>query len=251
MKKVLVFDLDGTLSESKQPLDNEMAHLLEKLLDQNYFVAVMSGGSFEQYRSQLLPTLEFLNNKLTRVVLLPTSGASLYLYQNNNWQMIYEKSLTEKEVSEITDALYRMLKNQIAPQKTYGQIIENRQTQITFSGLGQEAPLEEKIKWDPDQTKRRKIVEALKPQLSDFNLQIGGTTSIDITKKGVDKAYGIKQLSHSISIPIKEMLYIGDALFPGGNDEPVKASGIQTRSVNSVSETKEFLRGIIDHSFQI
>ena len=45
MKRLIVFDLDGTLAESKSSLDSEMTELLHKLLD-IVKVAVISGGDW-------------------------------------------------------------------------------------------------------------------------------------------------------------------------------------------------------------
>jgi len=49
---------------------------------------------------------------------------------------------------------------------------------------------------------------------------MGGTTSIDITKPGIDKAYGIAKLRDQLAMPISEMLFAGDAYLPRGNDTP-------------------------------
>ncbi len=94
-------------------------------------------------------------------------------------------------------------------------MIEDRGSQITFSALGQEAPLDEKKKWDPDFKKREKIKEILKPLIPDFSIQLGGSTSIDVTRPGIDKAYGVKKLQETLGIAIEDMIFVGDAVFPG------------------------------------
>jgi HAD superfamily hydrolase (TIGR01484 family) len=129
--------------------------------------------------------------------------------------------------------------------KVWGEAIEDRGSQITFSALGQQARLEEKNKWDPDYTKRKKIKAILDTYIPEFSVRIGGSTSIDITKPGIDKAYGIGKLRDLLHVSLKEMIYIGDALFPGGNDYPVEEAGVDSIQVNGPHETKQVVRTII------
>jgi hydroxymethylpyrimidine pyrophosphatase-like HAD family hydrolase len=68
-------------------------------------------------------------------------------------------------------------------------------------------------------------------------VKIGGTTTIDVTKHGINKAYGVRQLAAHLSLPLESMLYVGDELRPGGNDDVVKLSGIPTRAVTGPDET--------------
>jgi len=97
---------------------------------------------------------------------------------------------------------------------------------------------------DPDYVKRKKIKAILDKLIPQFSVRIGGSTSIDITKPGIDKAYGIGKLRDLLHISLKEMIYIGDALFPGGNDYPAEKAGvdcIQSRS----EQTKQVIKTII------
>ena len=86
--------------------------------------------------------------------------------------------------------------------------------------------MEEKKKWDPDFAKRKKIKAILDTLIPEFSVRMGGATSIDVTKPGIDKAYGIRKLRDILGIPLKEMIFIGDALFPGGNDYPAEQAGV-------------------------
>jgi len=123
-------------------------------------------------------------------------------------------------------------------EKVWGEVIEDRGSQITFSALGQQAPLEEKDKWDSDFAKRKKIKAILDTFIPEFSVRIGGATSIDVTKPGIDKAYGIRKLRDLLSISLKEMIYVGDALFVGGNDYPAEEAGVVCISVRGPNETK-------------
>ncbi len=131
-----------------------------------------------------------------------------------------------------------------AATKTWGETIEDRGSQITYSALGQQAPLDEKSKWDPDFAKRQKIKALLDVALPDFSVRLGGTTSIDVTLPGIDKAYGIRKLRDTLGITIGEMIYVGDALFPGGNDFPARSTGVVCIQVRDPNETKRVIEAI-------
>ena len=130
-------------------------------------------------------------------------------------------------------------------EKVWGEIIEDRGSQITFSALGQQAPLEEKEKWDPDFAKRKKIKAILDTLIPEFSVRLGGATSIDVTKPGIDKAYGIGKLRDILGISLKEMIYVGDALFAGGNDYPAEQAGVVSIPVRGPDETKRVIEAII------
>ena len=227
MKKLIVFDLDGTLAESKSAIDAEMSGLLGRLLAV-VRVAVISGGAFPQFQQQLVGNLP-KDGDLTQLSLLPTSGTHFYSYDGGNWKLL----------NEAVD------KSGFKAQKTWGEAIEDRMSQITYSALGQLAPLDAKKTWDPDFSKRKKIKSILDPLLPDFAVNLGGATSIDITKPGIDKAYGIRKLESILKIPIAEMLYIGDALFPGGNDYPARTTGADCIQVRDPNEAKRVIEAII------
>jgi len=74
---------------------------------------------------------------------------------------------------------------------------------------------------------------------------LGGETSIDVTKPGIDKAYGIIKLRDTLSIAIKEMIFVGDALFPGGNDYPAEEAGVVSIRVKNPTESKRVIETII------
>ena len=89
-------------------------------------------------------------------------------------------------------------------------------------------PIDAKEHWDPKFEKRKVIQADLKQRLPGLSINMGGATSIDITREGVDKAYGLKKLRDASGIPLDAMMFIGDAIFPGGNDYPAKELGLDT-----------------------
>jgi hypothetical protein len=153
MKKLIVFDLDGTLAESKSPLDVEMAGLPGELIG-IVTAAVISGGDWLQFETQVLSHLP-RTTQLTNLSILPTCGA------------------------------------------------------VAESGVK---------------------VDKL------WGVRMGGAASIDVTKPGIDNAYGIGELKDVPGISIREMMYIGDALFPCGNDYPAEPAGVVSVCVRAPHE---------------
>jgi len=244
-KSFILFDLDNTLAESKMPLEAEMSRLFLLLLKQKQ-VGVISGCSFKQFKKQFLSCLSNDSKLLASLYILPTCGAAMYRYENDTWQNMYEETLTESDTQDIMDAFERAIDEaQFKKQKIYGDVFENRGTQITFSALGQEAPLAKKRLWDPDYQKRTLIKKSLDALLPEFEIRIGGTTSIDITRKGIDKGYGVRQINGYLNISPKDILFIGDALFEGGNDYPVKKAGVECIAVSGPKDTKRAIGSLL------
>ena len=244
MKKLIVFDLDGTLAESKSPLDAEMSGLLHDLLA-IVKVAVISGGDWPQFEKQLLSNLPH-DERLANLSLLPTCGTKFYRYDSADWKKIYSEDFNTGERDKILSSLKKAIGVAgFKIEKVWGEQIEDRGSQITFSALGQQAPLEEKNKWDPDYTKRKKIKAILDTFIPEFSVRLGGATSIDVTKPGIDKAYGIRKLRDRLGISLKEMIFIGDALFVGGNDYPAEQAGVVSIPVRGPNETKRVTEAII------
>lgn len=240
MIKLVIFDLDGTLAESKSPITPEMGMLLEALLA-TVDVAVISGGSHEQLQTQLLDHLPS-NASLERLALLPTCGTCLLRY-TDDWQQIYSEDLDPAQRQKITEALQQAIAAAgFTESQTWGKLIEDRQSQITYSALGQDAPLDAKQAWDPQFVKRKKISALLEQALPDFSVRMGGATSIDVTLKGIDKAYGIRKLRDIIAAGSEEMLYVGVS---GGNDFPARSTGATCIQVRDPQETQTVIKAIV------
>lgn len=243
MKDLIVFDLDGTLAESKSAIDAEMATLLARLLGV-VKVAIISGGDLPQFETQVLAHLP-PDAKLANLSLLPTCGTRFFQYRDS-WHKLYAEDLSAPQKQKIVAALDAAVASSgFAAAKTWGEQIEDRESQITYSALGQQAPLDEKKSWDPDFAKRQKIKTLLDASLPDFSVRLGGSTSIDVTLPGIDKAYGIRKLRDILGVATEAMIYVGDALFPGGNDEPARETGAACIQVRDPHETKRVIEAIV------
>ena len=244
MKKLVAFDLDGTLALSKQALKDDMAETLADLLGVAD-VAVISGGDWPQFDKQVASRLP-ARADLSRLWLMPTTGTKLYTHQEGAWKPVYAELYDDAEKTKIIDAFGEALEaTGFTPEQTWGERIEDRGSQITFSALGQEAPLEAKEHWDPDFAKRKVIQADLRKRLPGLAINMGGATSIDITREGVDKGYGLRKLAEASGFALDEMLFLGDAIFPGGNDYPAKEAGVDTVKVRDPQETISVVTAIV------
>lgn len=252
MKKLIAFDLDGTLAPSKSHFDPRMVALFDQLLAK-YHVCVISGGKYELFQRQFLTQITTEPESLSRLHLMPTSGTRYYQYQEDEWKLQYAEDFTDEEKRRIITALEEGFKESgFDKDKKYGDIIEDRDSQITLSTLGQEVVAElgeegvrVKEAWDPDNSKKLKIRDIVQPKIPEFNVRAAGITSIDVTKPGVDKAYGINKLLKRLNIKKEEVLFLGDSIMPGGNDYAVEEMGIECISVRSWEDTAYAVEGIV------
>jgi HAD superfamily hydrolase (TIGR01484 family) len=252
MKKVLAFDLDGTLAPSKSYLPPRMGELLDELLN-HFDICVISGGKFGQFETQLLQGLPSGPDKLKRLHLMPTCGTQYYKFENNGWNQMYAENFTEDEKQKIISALNEGI-DTLGHREAhvYGGIIEDRGSQVTFSALGQDIVTELgdegvrlKEAWDPDTVKKNAIRDYVSKLIPEFEVRVGGGTSIDITKPGIDKAYGMQKIMDMLAISKDEILFFGDRLAEGGNDYPVKEFGIETLEVSGWEHTARRLEKLL------
>ena len=244
MKRLIAFDLDGTLAQSKQPIADSMAKLLCELLAVAE-VAVISGGDWPQFQKQVIARLPKAA-QVERLWIMPTTGSKLYRHQDGAWTAVYAHDFTPEEVRRIREALDAAVAEAgLSADRVWGEQIEDRGSQITFSGLGQDAPLAEKSKWDPEQAKRRVLQKSLRRDLPDLSIHLGGTTSVDITQKGVDKAYAVRRLARESGVSLAEMLFMGDATYPGGNDAAVPEAGVDTLTVRDARDCETAVAAVI------
>jgi len=235
--RAVVFDLDDTLAASKSTMDPAMSAALARLLDR-VEVCIISGGRFEQFESQALAGFSAPDESLARLHLMPTCGTRYYLWDGSAWAMQYAEDLTDDEKSRTIAVLQEGAQELgLWHPGPWGDIIEDRGSQITFSALGQRAPVAEKVAWDPDGAKKRALAGYASERLPDLEVRSGGSTSIDVTRKGIDKAYGVTKLLERLDAKPADLLFIGDRLDEGGNDYPVYAMGVPSIAVHGWEQT--------------
>lgn len=254
MKKLIAFDLDGTLAPSKSKMPARMAELLNLLLE-NFQVCIISGGKYELFQRQVLTQITDDPQLLKRLHLMPTSGTRYYGYdmKDKKWRQEYAEDLSPEQKVKIIKALEEGLhESGHKSDKTYGKVIEDRDSQVTLSILGQEIVAElgdegVKIKeaWDPDGSKKQHIRKIVAPKIPEFEVRAAGATSIDVTKPGIDKAYGMEKLLAALGMDNDDVLFMGDKIVEGGNDYAVYKMGIDCISVRNWEDTAYAVEGIV------
>lgn len=244
--RLIAFDLDDTLAPSKSALDPRMVAVLIRLLERTT-VAVISGGNFEQFEAQLVSKLECASEEaLERLHLLPTCGTRYERRERGAWRTVYQENLTAEERDAALAALREEAERLgLWEAEPWGDILEDRGSQVTFSALGQRAPVSAKQVWDPDGVKKNALRAAVAGQLPGLEVRSGGSTSVDITRTGIDKAYGMRKLAEHAGIPLDEMLFVGDRLDSEGNDYPVKALGVACHEVRDWEDTADYLERML------
>jgi phosphomannomutase len=239
--RVLTFDLDDTLAVSKSQIEPRMADLLARLLAR-VEVCIISGGQFQQFDTQVLRHLNLDEDARERLHLMPTCGTQYYRWGRGGWREVYAENLSEADRRRIIDVLTDGAKELgLWEPQPWGDIIEDRGSQITFSALGQAAPPEAKYAWDPDGSKKRRLREYAAQRLPDLEVRAGGSTSVDVTRKGIDKAYGMRKLLEFLDLGVDDVLFVGDRLDEAGNDYPVLAMGVPCVAVSGWKQTADFL----------
>ncbi|MET1005370.1 MAG: HAD-IIB family hydrolase, partial [Propionibacteriaceae bacterium] len=244
--KIIVFDLDDTLAPSKSRVDDSMVVLLTELLER-IDVCIISGGRFEQFENQVLAPLAG-STQLSRLHIMPTCGTQYYRWSpaTQEWEQQYAQNLTEAEKNAALSVVETGARELgLWEPKTWGPILEDRGSQITFSALGQSAPVAEKAAWDPDGKKKNALREYAAARLPDLEVRSGGSTSVDITRKGIDKAYGIRKLCEALDLELPDLLFVGDRLDEAGNDYPVKAMGVECVAVEGWEDTAAYLTELL------
>lgn len=205
-------DLDNTVTESRGKISPEMFDTLSKIES----VIIVSGADEKQIRSQI--------GDLKCEILA----------QNGNSNSIWKRELNEKEREEIMRHI-----------NSFAQIgedqLEDRGAQISYSFVGHHAPIEDKKAFDPKGEYRRKVLKNYPLENDLIEVKIAGTTCFDYLPKGLHKGYNVAKFAKYMGWKKADCLYIGDALFPGGNDETV-IGVIPTFPVENHLETLDFLK---------
>lgn len=244
--KLVAFDLDDTLAPSKQPVDPRMARLLLDLAAR-VEVAIISGGQLAQFTSQVVDRLPDASAELlSHLHLLPTCGTQYYRIDPDGIRTVYAHALSDDEKTRALTAVEEEARRLgLWAEQTWGPILEDRGSQITFSALGQQAPLDAKIAWDPTGEKKNALREAVAARIPDLEVRSGGSTSVDITHRGIDKAYGMQRLAEQTGLSLDDMLFVGDRLDPDGNDYPVLALGVACHAVDGWEDTADYLDTLV------
>lgn len=244
--RLVAFDLDDTLAPSKTAIDPRIGDLLLALAER-VEVAIISGGQLQQFQTQVVERLPQTDAEtLAQFHLMPTCGTQYYRLSPDGVTTVYAHKLTDDEKERALTAVREEAERLgLWEAEPWGDILEDRGSQITFSALGQRAPLDAKTAWDPTGEKKNTLRDAVAARIPDLEVRSGGSTSVDITHRGIDKAYGMRQLEQETGIALDDMLFVGDRLDEHGNDYPVLAMGVTCHAVEGWEDTAAFLDELI------
>lgn len=232
-KRVIIADVDQTICEPAQVVQRELAEQIAALVGRGYSFAFISGTNVEELQRMISNQLEKEHH------LLANTGATYGVQRNGSSMIVYSQTLTPVEKQEITAAFEKLIQEyNLQPLTSKEDQLLDRKSQITLSVLGRNAPLEVKKAFDPHGEKRKKWIEFLRQYLPEdkYEIRFGGTTSIDVTRKGIDKEWGIQEFAKYNGVALSEIVFIGDRLYPGGNDYPA-AKIVDCIAVKNPEET--------------
>jgi hypothetical protein len=236
--QAVIFDLDNTLADSFSPPAPSMCEKLGAVIAR-FPTAIMSAASLERIQRDVVANLPH-GTDLSRLTLFTANAAQCFSWSGGFWQSRYLHGFTDEQREIVRDALDRSIAETGVTKDTeqYGDQYVYYEGYVAFTAVGVNAPRDVKIAWDPDCKKRNLLRAAVQEKLPQFDVYIGGATSVDVTPKGINKAYGVRAYAEQIVCTPPEMLFIGDALYEGGNDQIVISTGIETRAVSGPAETE-------------
>lgn len=259
-KKVLFFDMDGTLTPARKSIQNNVYNALQSLMEKGHLVCIVSGSPFHYIEEQLnLSKLDY-----TGVVIMPCNGTQVYIQndRNSSYDKIYEVTMKDflRSNSSLLDPHRDMVTNilelQLYAARKYefpmtGNFISDRGSMLNWSMIGRDASHEVREKFvveDKSKNIRKHLRECLRVRLDaadlhSTDLALGGSTSIDIFPNGWDKTHALRHIA-----PGHESWFWGDKCMPGGNDHALwKKLNDHGRAfqVNSPEETVQSLQNLI------
>lgn len=241
---LVMFDLDDTLAPSKTAMDDTMVELLREMLSRSKG-CIISGGQMGQFQTQVLDRLGDFPDR-GNLHLMPTNGTRYVRWAGEEWETVYAEDLSEDQKNRAMAVVEEGARSLgLWESQTWGPILEDRGSQVTFSALGQAAPVDAKAAWDPDGRKKESLRAYAAERLPDLEVRSGGSTSVDITAKGIDKAYGARRLLDILDLTTGDVLFFGDRLDEGGNDRPVMDLGITSIPVHGWEDTFAKLSAIV------
>ena len=218
MDRIFIFDVDGTLTPSRQPMTKEFQTFFKQWIKKNKFYLV-TGSDLPKLQEQMCMydiEAEGIFTCCGNQFWLPNSSVPI-----QSADLIYDNKF--KVPRKLNKLLGTILSNSIYPCR-YGNHIEDRGSMVNFSIVGRDCNQEQReeyYKWDKEKGERKIIAEAIKEKFPDLDAVIGGQISIDIYPKGMDKSQVLNVIEQERLVPPNQYIFIGDGIENGGNDYPL------------------------------
>lgn len=233
MVKLIAFDLDGTLTQHKTPIDpTNLAALTE--LSKRYKLLMVGAGDCMRIFNQLggFP-IDVVGNYGLQTAVYNAEKKTLDIVENN--VLPCDRESVEKRVTEC--------------RKKYGftsyvgdSVQYHASGCVTFAILGTKAQNPEKLAFDPNRVKRRAIYKDVCDTFSEYNVFVGGSSSFDMAPRPFDKYYALKKYCTDNGLGLNEVVFVGDDYGLGGNDESVYKSDIRFVTIDDYRTFPEVMK---------
>lgn len=234
--KHIFSDMDGTLTQSRSAIREDLTHIIQHSLSHGFTFAIISGASRQQIEKQIPLVVKNLKN----LWVMGQSGCDTMTESVSLWNV----SLTKPQIQQIDAHMRLVLKSLGKVDST--DLIEYRGGQVSLSLVGHNAGKGVKRAFDPKGDVRRNILDTIPFKSDDLMVRIGGTTCLDYTYSGWGKQGNIKRLIEHMGWNKDECVYIGDQLYKGGNDEDM-IGYIDTIQVDSPEQTYKVVNTLIHY----
>ncbi len=210
--KLIAMDLDGTLTQHKTPLSPEHRALLFELSKRYRLLMVGAGQVMRIFNQMEAFPIDIIGNY----------GMQYGAYNKDTKSIDILKDETAPQDKEALTKKVDELRQRYGFLDYAGETIEFHPSGcVTFPILGTKARPEDKLAFDPDRIKRRKIYDEVVEEFPDYNVFVGGSSSFDMAPKPFNKYYALDLYCKELGIEHSEVVYIGDDYGLGGNDESV------------------------------
>lgn len=213
--KLIAMDLDGTLTQHKTPLSPEQRDVLEKLSKKYKLLMVGAGQAMRIFNQLEQFPIDIIGNY----------GMQYGKYNPDTKTIDILRDDAVPCEKEAVAAKIEAFREKYNFKEYRGDSVEYHPSGcVTFPILGTKALIEDKLSFDPDRTKRRKIYDEVVEAFSDYCVFVGGSSSFDMAPKPYNKYYALDLYCKENGLSHDEVVYIGDDYGLGGNDESVYLS---------------------------
>ena len=231
--KVVAMDLDGTLTQHKQPLDKEHREALNKLA-QKYKLLMVGAGQVMRIFNQL---------EQFPIDIIGNYGLQYGVYNKDTKNIDIVRDLQFPVDRESIEQRVTLLREKYGYTEYAGDNVEFHPSGcITFPILGTKAKQEDKLAFDPDRVKRRKIYDEVVATFPEYTVFVGGSSSFDMAPMPYNKYYALDDYCKENNLKHENVVYIGDDYGLGGNDESVYKSDFNYLTIDDYRDFPEIVK---------
>ena len=236
MIKLVAFDLDGTLTQHKTPLDDKNRSVLDRLAKKYTLVMAGAGQCMRIFNQMGQYPLDIIGNY----------GLQVGRYDAESGTLVIEKDEVLPCDRPSVEERVTYLRNKYGFTEFRGNSVEFHPSGcVTFPILGTQAIQADKLAFDPDRSKRRKIYAEVCELFSEYTVFVGGSSSFDMAPKPYNKYYALDLYCKQKGIAHDEAVFVGDDYGEGGNDESVYKSDFGFIKVDDYTKLEEYVKDLL------